>query len=346
MITFNFYSKKTFSYSAAGILLAWGVFTAVMPVGKASAQTVEANPVVARVNNIPIHRDALDRELELLTKKYKISSTKFTSKEAEERQYRNILDKLVTVELFRQAVHSEALPVEDKKLEERIREAKARFSSEEEFLKKLNQSGKTPESYKAELRETILLEEYLKRNQLKEISIPQQEMERYYKQNAASFTNPEQIKVRHILINLDPDPKPETVESALKKARAIRDQIVAGKSFSDVAKEQSQCSSASEGGNLGYIQRGYMPSAFDTVAFTLKSGEISEPIRTQFGYHIVETLEHKPESIKPFDEVKDFIRKRLGSIQEQQRMAAHIEGLKKKAKIELFLDQITDAKRQ
>lgn len=338
-------SLKLFVVSA---LAAWGVFTMDVPLVDASAQTdkAAANPVVARVNGVPIHRDALDRELEQLFRKHKISSTKFASKEAEKRQYQNIVDKLIAVELFRQAVHSKPVPDADTKMEEKLREMRAGFPTEEEFLANLKKSGKTLEAIKAELHESILFEDYLKRNKLKGISIPQEEMERYYKQNTKLFTNPESINVRHILVKLDDDSKTETAESALQKARNIRQQIVAGMDFPAVARELSSCSSASEGGNLGYIPRGYMPAPFDAVAFTLKKGEISEPVRTEFGYHIVETLEHKPESVKPFDEVKGFIAKSLGGMKEQQRMAAHIEELKKKANVELFLDQVTDAKRQ
>ncbi|CAG1005803.1 Foldase protein PrsA [Anaerolineales bacterium] len=326
-------------YSAVLIIAVFFGWT-VVGVSAAHASTEQASQqadVVASVNGVPIYRSSLLHEWEAMVRKYKISSTKFASKEAEQRQYRSILDKLITVELVRQAVHAKPVPDVEARMSERINELKSKAHSEEEFLKGLAKSNKNLDSLKEEVRETILFEEYIKRNKLKEVTVSDQEIEQYYKQNMKSFMNPEQIKTRHIIIAAEAKAGAEAAEKALQKAREVRERILKEKNFAEVAKEVSSCTSAAEGGDLGFIERGYMPAAFDKVAFELKPGEISEPVKTRFGYHIIEVMERKAESPKSLAEVKGFIAKYLSKAKEQEQMNAHVAELKRTAKIEISL---------
>ncbi len=327
-------------YYSAVFIVAGFLGLTVGGVSAARASTEQASQqsdVIASVNGVPIYRSALLRELEAMARKYKISSTKFASKEAEQRQYRSILDKLITVELVRQAVHAKPVPDVEARVSERINELKSKAHSEEEFLKGLAKSNKNLDSLKEEVRETILFEEYIKRNKLKEVTVSDQEIEQYYKQNMKNFMNPERIKTRHILIAADAKSGAEAAEKALQKAREVREKILKEKNFAEVAREASSCSSAGEGGDLGFIERGYMPAAFDKVAFELKPGEISEPVKTRFGYHIIEVMERQAESPKSLAEVKGFIAKYLSSAKEQEQMNAHVAELKRTAKIEISL---------
>jgi peptidyl-prolyl cis-trans isomerase C len=144
----------------------------------------------------------------------------------------------------------------------------------------------------------------------------------YYDQHKAQY---EEAKASHILIRfqgssvpLRAGEKDLSQEEALAKITDIRKKLVAGGSFSDMAKAESDdTGSGANGGSLGTFGHGQMVPEFEKVAFTAPVGQISEPIKTQFGYHIVKVEERKS---KTFDEVKDEIAKQMKPQQAQQQM--------------------------
>lgn len=135
----------------------------------------------------------------------------------------------------------------------------------------------------------------------------------YYDAHKNEF---EEAKGSHILIRfkgsavpLKPNEKDLTEAEALAKAQDIRKQLLAGADFATLAKAESDdTGSAAKGGDLGTFKKGQMVPAFDQAAFTLPVGEISEPVKTQFGYHIIK-ITSRPE--KSFDEAKPQIEKEL-----------------------------------
>ncbi|MCJ7600059.1 MAG: peptidylprolyl isomerase [Desulfobulbaceae bacterium] len=93
------------------------------------------------------------------------------------------------------------------------------------------------------------------------------------------------------------------------------------------------------GGDLGYIQKGYMPTEFNEVAFSMEPGKLSTVIRTEFCCHVLKVIDRKPEGITPYAEVRGviekFLQKRLG----RENLASHIQNLREKATIEIFLQR-------
>lgn len=139
--------------------------------------------------------------------------------------------------------------------------------------------------------------------------ISDEELRRIYTEDSSRFGQAEQRRVRHLLLSLAPDADEAVTEATLQRIRALRDRILAGESFEDLAKAESQDpGSASAGGALGTIEQGLMDPAFDQVAFTLPAGELSEPVKTRFGYHLIQVTEIVPAQIKPFEEVVDELR--------------------------------------
>ena len=139
-------------------------------------------------------------------------------------------------------------------------------------------------------------------------SISDAEIQAYYD---AHKTDYETLTARHILIRVKgapmpaPPGKPELSDDEAKaKAEAIRKRIVGGEDFAKVAKEESDDSSGEKGGDLGEFKKGMMVPPFETAAFALKPGEISEPVLTPFGYHIIQVQTH---TTKTLDEVKPEI---------------------------------------
>ena len=124
-----------------------------------------------------------------------------------------------------------------------------------------------------------------------------------YRANKKKYITPERVQVEHILI----DSKSRSDEVALKRANEIRDRIDKGGIFTDLAKEYSDDPSVSKNnGDLGLFARGAMVKEFEDAAFGLASvGEVSAPVRTQYGYHIIRLMRRSPEGVLPFESVKD-----------------------------------------
>lgn len=124
---------------------------------------------------------------------------------------------------------------------------------------------------------------------------------KHYDAHQASYTAEEQITASHILVKTEAE------------AREVLNDLKQGKDFAEVAKAKSTGPSGPDGGSLGTFGRGRMVPDFEEAAFALKVGELSEPVKTQFGYHIITVTDRVEAHVKPFDEVREDIRETLVS---------------------------------
>jgi peptidyl-prolyl cis-trans isomerase D len=166
------------------------------------------------------------------------------------------------------------------------------------------------------------------------IVVPEADVKRAYDENIEQYSTPEQIRASHILL------KTEGKDDAAVKARIedILKQAKGGADFGELAKKYSEDeSNAKNGGDLDYFGHGKMVPEFDAVAFTLQPGQISDVVKTQFGYHIIKLTDRKPGRVVPFEEAAQQIKQFLEGQKKQQHADAFIEGLKKKSKIEVLI---------
>ena len=176
---------------------------------------------------------------------------------------------------------------------------------------------------------THILAQLAMREAIKDVTVSDEEAKRFYDEHPDQFKQPERIHARHILLNDD-------AESADKMAKVQAD-LKAGVSFDEVAKAVSVCPSAPQGGDLGEFQKGQMVPEFEAAAFALKNpGDISEPVKTQFGWHIIKLEGRVPESVSPFDEVKAQITQELQNTKASERIRARIDEMKKTYKVEIL----------
>lgn len=146
------------------------------------------------------------------------------------------------------------------------------------------------------------------------VDIPEDKLRQQYQQvKDQRFTEPARRHVRHILIQLPDDASKKQVEKAKEKLESIRKRIVSGDAtFAAMAKRYSDdAGSASKGGDLGFVRRGDMVKPFEKAAFSLKEDAVSQPVRTQFGWHLIEVTQIQPKKVKPFDEVRDQLRRQM-----------------------------------
>jgi peptidyl-prolyl cis-trans isomerase D len=155
----------------------------------------------------------------------------------------------------------------------------------------------------------------------KTLSVSDEEALTYFQNHPKEFTQPEQIRARHILLRVPPNSGTETRDEILKKAEEILSKIKAGEDFAKMAQSMSQDeATAGKGGDLGYFSRGGLDPALEAAAFKLDVGMVSEPILTPQGYELIKVEEKKPEADADFASVKDKIVQKL--LEEKARKKA------------------------
>ncbi|MFA5553617.1 MAG: peptidylprolyl isomerase [Phycisphaerae bacterium] len=159
----------------------------------------------------------------------------------------------------------------------------------------------------------------------------------YYNNNQQQFHVPEQVRARHILIKpdtSDPNTDPDAADAkALEQAQQILQQIKDGADFAEMAEQYSACPSAAQGGDLGYGEKRSWVGPFADAAFALEPGQVSDVVQTRFGYHIIESIDHKPETQRTFDEVKENLIDMLKAQKEQELMIKYLDVIKGEANI-------------
>lgn len=158
---------------------------------------------------------------------------------------------------------------------------------------------------------------------LSEVSVTDQEIEKYYEENMSTYIQEQSVRAKHILVK------------TLEEAKEIKEKINSGLSFEDAAKQFSSCPSSAQGGDLGVFTRGRMVPEFENAAFELSVGEISQPVETQFGYHLIKVEEKNDASIMPLSEVADTVRNNLIQEKQNQKYYETTEQLKKRYNVEI-----------
>jgi len=151
-----------------------------------------------------------------------------------------------------------------------------------------------------------------------QVSIGPDQVTAYYEAHPEEFETPEQVEASHILIPVDDTADEQAVETAREKALAVFQRAVEGEDFAKLAKETSQGPSAEDGGYLGKFDRNSMIQPFSDVAFTLKPGQVSEPVRTRFGWHVIKVANRFDAQVKTLDQVAEEIETRLKQEEMQQ----------------------------
>lgn len=148
----------------------------------------------------------------------------------------------------------------------------------------------------------------LKESDVGDANVTDPEIEAYYKDHRNEYEVKERRRARHILLKISKDGDEESIEKIREKAEKIRDQIENGEDFADLAKENSEdVGSAKNGGELGFFSRGMLEKPFEEAVFSMKEGEVSKPVLTRFGWHIIELEDIEPGRVKPLTEVKKSI---------------------------------------
>lgn len=218
-----------------------------------------------------------------------------------ERLQRSVLKSLIDQKIMLRMAELDSVEVRDQEvdqaLDQQLESYIAQVGSEKRVEETLGQPLRDfRREYWYDIRDQLISQRY-QQTLLANISVTREEVSDFFNTYKDSLgTLPTQVKLRHILIPLDPSR--ESQEKALQLLDSLKTVIEQGADFAELAKQYSDDpGTASRGGDLGFVDRGTLVTEFETVAFTLNAGEISEPVKTDFGYHLIQTLEKKGEKI-------------------------------------------------
>jgi foldase protein PrsA len=246
-----------------------------------------------------------------------ISKSDFEAKLEASPVARNTLQQMVQEMLIEQYAKNNKITVTDDEINKREDDLKANFQngSWDEMLKA---RGLDEAQVKTALREQIILDKALS----KDVTITPAQVKQYFDKNHAAFDKPEQVQARHILV---PD---------LATANKVEAQLKSGADFAALAKQYSKDpGSKDKGGELGFFRRGQMVPAFDKVAFSLPVHAISPPVKSPFGYHIIQVEAREPGTTATLANSTDRITATLRQQQEAPLIQPFLQGLQQKATI-------------
>lgn len=160
--------------------------------------------------------------------------------------------------------------------------------------------------------------------------VSDKEIRDYYEKNKKDFAPVSHVKLSHILVNTE------------EEAQKVLERLKKGEDFAQIAKKSSiDTVSAKKGGDLGFFSKGEIPPEFRIAAVRLKTGEVSEPIKTKSGYEIIKITDKKVGQVIEFDKIKNLISQNLLAEKQKESFDSYIEGLKKKYKVEVNKEAVS-----
>lgn len=297
------------------------------------------NGMIAKVNDVNIPLEQFTTQYERFAESFKARKRPMPFRLGE-RYRKTIMKRIVNEELVRQEAARLKIAPSEAQLDEELKEYKAMFKTEERFTQYLKSSNIDLNKVKDNLTQTLLLKLLLEKANVTKVS--DEEIKAHYEKMKSRYEVKEKVRASHILLKVEKSATPEQVNEVLKKAQDLTARARKGEDFAELAKANSEGPTAPRGGDLNFFARNRMVKEFDDKAFTMKIGEISDPVRTRFGWHVIKVTDRKDAHTRTLDEVKDNIRRMLEGRSERQARSELLKNLREKAKVETYLPEVKE----
>jgi parvulin-like peptidyl-prolyl isomerase len=245
--------------------------------------------------------------------------------------------RLIAQEIERRRIVISPTDIDDRTEIEFERILRQNNLTEEQAAQILQRQGRTLESFKRELRQAVEL--HLQTERLRDLVVgpiepTDQELSAYLEEHREDYDTPEEVHARHILIRVPEGASEAEIAQAKKQIEDIKKELENGADFAELAKKYSQDpGSAPNGGDLGFFRRGQMVKEFEDAAFSLEPGQISDPVRTQFGFHLIKVEEKKPAQHPELAQIRERVLKDYIAAERTRRFEQFYAELKAHAKI-------------
>lgn len=312
------------------------IFLMVCPVLAGDKVIKTTDPVdtknIAVVNGTPILKTDFDIEFDQFKNRFMQKGQTIPPAQIENAK-KEILDSLINQELLYQESVKQGFKVDDAEISQNLAKIKKGFPSEAEFQNAITAMNLTVAGISEKIKRGLVVNKMIEKALGEKIVVSDDETKGFYEGNPTSFSKPEQVKASHILVKVDAQSKDTDKEVAKKKIASIQEKIKNGEKFDELAKAHSDCPSGAKGGDLGFFGRGSMVKSFEEAAFSMKPGDISDIVETQFGYHLIKVTDKKEAQKISYQDAKENIEKYLKRKKTEEEVNVLITALKKDAKI-------------
>jgi parvulin-like peptidyl-prolyl isomerase len=254
----------------------------------------------------------------------------------------NLLQRLIVNHLLLQMATEDDRLKSRQLADDRLARARSNAPSPQAFEEQIRAKGMTLEQLRDRMVEDLLSQRVLERQLTNGVTITDAQVKKFYDDHPTNFDIPEQVRVMHILIStVDPLTRqplsPENKKEKLALARELKQRADKGEDFAALARQYSQDPGVtSNGGEYTFGRTSSIVPEFKAAAFTLKVNQISDPVETQFGYHLIKLLEKIPASRETFAKAETVIRDRLTERAAEDALPAYLEKLKAGAEIKIL----------
>jgi parvulin-like peptidyl-prolyl isomerase len=198
--------------------------------------------------------------------------------------------------------------------------------TEADFRKALMQSGISYDQFRQHAREQLERAMMIDQEVRERIDVPASDIKAYYDEHQDEFRiSQERLKLAQVLIAVEPDAPPAQVSAAHKKVEEIREQAVKGTSFGDLARRYSDDQSKTKGGELGWFKPADVMDVILAAVKNLKPGQISQVVRTKYGFHVLKLEDHEVPGVEPLAKVSDQIRAKVIDEKMQSKLLSWVE---------------------
>ena len=314
------------------------------------AQDTVVEEIIARINNSIVTRADLRRSREQLLAEMHQQDPNATPQDEKDRE-KDLLRDLIDQQLLLQK--GEELGINaDTEVVKRLDELRKQMHAEsmEELEKAAQAQGISFEEFKQNMKNSIITQRVIGQEVGGHISVTQQEIQQEYDQHKAEMERPEQVRLSEILIStqtappvktekgkevLPEAPSPETVAKAQAKADQVYAMLQKGAKFDDLAKQYSDGPTSAVGGDLEYFKRGTLSKELEQQVFAMKTGDYTQPIRTNQGFVILKVTEHTPAGVPPLKDVEGRIQEKIYMTKMQPALRDYLTKLREDAYIDV-----------
>jgi len=297
--------------------------------------------VVARVNGSPV----LGRDLEQRIQAELVQLGNPAWENLRPDYHRELIGRhmtsLVGTELLYQQAKSDAVQVTEEEIQAEFEQVAKTFPDDAAFNTVLAERGMDRQGLRKELEKSLVAAKYVRENVAQKIVVTPAEVSEYYKTHTEEFRHGDMVRTSHILIRPPDNASEAQINAAKERAETVLKRAEAGEDFAQLAKEFSMDPSASQGGDIGFAEKGQLDPAYEKTAFALKPGATSGLVQSSFGFHIIKVTEKRMAGLATLPDIRDQLTDFLKTQKSDDELDKLVRQLREKADL-VFLIPLND----